>query len=259
MSHKLDTLLKNRNLIDYYILDQQNSITVNLNPVNKNYIISHERFENSSFSVIKSWELGSYFYGYNDKDNVFAEYNLFAVRGKKGEIKGLYNYEKGAFAVPIGLWEKISPQNFIIGKNEQLPKVNFLKKYGCFLAGFTLSTKVLPNEKVIYNNCFTKELITIDFNVTETYYALLNPDGTIRANQIFRGKSLSTVTDIIDLDKYESLMNFKATRKKDLEELKQQKKERYQQLLAAQPYESVSPYQDQEVLKVLCLKKKNTN
>ncbi len=253
--NELETLLNNRNLIDYFILDQQNSITVNINPSNQNYIICHERLKNGCFSVIKKWELKTYLYGYSDKDNVFKEYNLFAVRGKKGQIKGLYNYEKEAFAVPIGLWENISQHNFITWKNEQLPKVNFLDKYGCFLASFTLSTKVLPNEKIIYNNCYTKELITIDFNVTETYYALLNPNGTIRSNQILKGNSLSTITDIINLDNYESLIDFKATRKRELEKLKQQKKEQYQQLIATRSYDNVSPYQDQEVLKILRLRK----
>ncbi len=57
-----------------------------------------------------------------------------------------------------------------------------------------------------------------------TYYAILNVDGTIRGNKLFKGNLFSTKEETIDLDKYESIEAFKLERKEWCNQIKQKNK-----------------------------------
>ena len=102
----------------------------------------------------------------------------------------------------------------------------------------------------------TNEKIVESFGVKDgTYYAILNTDGTIRGNKLFKGSSFSKISQIIDLDQYESLDAFKQERKQLCNDKKQKQKQEYQQMIETRNDGSISPYLDSEVAKVLGLKK----
>lgn len=133
---------------------------------------------------------------------------------------------------------------------------SILKKYNGFLASFGIRSDYEEDDVYAYDNPITGERIVESFVVEDgDYYAILNIDGTIRGNKLFKGKSFSKITKIIDLDEYESLDAFKKERKQLCNDKKQKSKQEYYQLVESRNDGSISPYLDSEVAKVLNLKK----
>ena len=106
-----------------------------------------------------------------------------------------------------------------------------------------------------YTNPVTNEKMVASFGFDDgIYYAILNIDGTIRGNKLFKGSSFSRISQIIDLNEYESLGAFKQERKQLCNDKKKKLKQEYQQMIEARNDGSISPYLDSEVAKVLGLK-----
>ena len=79
-------------------------------------------------------------------------------------------------------------------------------------------------------------------------------DGSIRGNKLFRGKNFSKIEEIIDLNEYESLENFKELRKAKCNEIKQLQKQEYYRMIKERNNGSISPYLDEEVARIISLK-----
>lgn len=77
-----------------------------------------------------------------------------------------------------------------------------------------------PTDYIRYTHPITKEKMYKSFALTETYYALVNTDGTIRGNKLFKGANFSEITEIIDLKAYSSLREFKEIRIKELYQIR---------------------------------------
>lgn len=171
--------------------------------------------------------------------------NLFNIQGCDGNFNAIYNYKEGKFIVPQNTWELIeSDQNDII-----------LKKYNVFLASFKIKSDYEEDDIFSYNNTITGEKIVECFGVSDgNYFAILNIDGTIRWNKLFKGESFSAITEIINLNEYESLDKFKKERKQLCNNIKIEKKQKYYELIESRNDGSISPYLDNEVIKVLNLK-----
>ena len=69
--------------------------------------------------------------------------------------------------------------------------------------------------------------------------------------KLFKGTTFWEVTDVIDLNKYLSLKDFKKQRKQELETLKNKEFFDYLKEIVVRNDNSISPYKDSEVLKVL--------
>lgn len=130
--------------------------------------------------------------------------NLFNIQGCDGNFNAIYNYKEGKFIVLQNTWKLIeSDQNDII-----------LKKYNGFLASFKIKSDYEEDDIFSYNNTITGEKIVECFGISDgNYFAILNIDGTIRWNKLFKGESFSAITEIINLNEYESLDEFKKERK----------------------------------------------
>ena len=206
----------------------------------------HKRLNKDRLVVVNRWSLDSYVFGYDYNLTVIKDLDLFKVQKSDGNFDALYNYKEGKFIVPQNIFKKIDS-----GNNNSI-----LKKYDGFLATLEISSDYEKDDIYAYDNPITDERIVEAFSVYDkNYYAIIESDGKIRGNKLFKGTSFSKITDIIDLDNYSSLEEFINIRKQICNEQKQIKKCAYHKLLETRNDGSISPYLDTEVAKVLNLKK----
>lgn len=244
---KIEKLISQQTAEDKYILDDENAIIVilsNNNHLEHFYIMIHERLVDNKLVEINRWPLRSYYFGYIHDVTVIKDFNLFKVQNGSGNFNALYNYKENKFVVPQNTWELVKS-----GRDNSI-----LKKYNGFLASFKIISDYEEDDVYAYDNTITNERIVESFYVEDgNYYAILNLDGTIRGNKLFKGKSFSKITKIIDLNEYESLDAFKNERKQLCNNEKQKSKQEYHKLLESRNDGSISPYLDNEVAKVLKL------
>lgn len=247
---QIKKLVSSQKTEDRYILDDENAIIViennDRNTHSEYYIMIHQRLENGILVEIDRWYISGYYFGSIHDVTVIKDLNLFQVQNSCGAFNALYDYKNGKFVVPRGVWGVVES-----GRNNSI-----LKKYNGFLASFGISSDYEEGDVYSYINPMTNEKIVESFGVKDgTYYAILNTDGTIRGNKLFKGSSFSKISQIIDLDQYESLDAFKQERKQLCNDKKQKQKQEYQQMIETRNDGSISPYLDGEVAKVLGLKK----
>lgn len=243
---------ENQIIKDKYILDDENVIVVIANSDKSDkenrYKMIHLRMNDNRLLEINRWYMKVYFYGGIHKVTQIKELDLFQVQNENGSFNSLYDYKKGKFVVPRGIWKIVDS-----GRDNK-----FLEKYNGFLATIEIKSDYEEDDVYAYDNPITKEKIVESFGVKDSYYyAILNIDGTIRGNKLFKGESFSKITEIIDLSKYESVIEFKNERKSICNETKRRKKQEYYQLLESRNDGSISPYLDSEVIKILKLDQKN--
>ncbi|MBE6140979.1 MAG: hypothetical protein E7172_05585 [Firmicutes bacterium] len=243
-------LVSSQKTRDRFILDDENAIILIDNDDQSThkdyYIMIHQRLTNGKLVEMNRWYIRSYYYGPIQKASVIKDLNLFLVQNMGGSFSSLYDYKNANFVVPRNIWDIIES-----GYNDE-----YLKKYNGFLATFEISSDYEEGDVFSYTNPITNAKITKSFMVKDgSYYAILNIDGTIRGNKIFKGSSFSEITEIIDLSKYDSLSAFKEERKQLCNDKKQEKRKEYHQMIELRNDGSISPYLDSEVAKVLNLKK----
>ena len=234
---------------DKYILDDENAIMVIKNndthTHSEHYIMIHQRLQNGRLVEINRCYINSYYFGTIHDRSQIKELNLFKIQNGCGTFDALYDYKNGKFVVPQGVWREI-----ITGRNNEI-----LNKYNGFLATFEISADYEEGDVFSYINPMTNEKMVASFGANDgSYYAIINIDGTIRSNKLFKGNSFSRISQIIDLDKYESLDAFKQERKQICNAQKQKEKQEYQKMIETRNDGSISPYLDSEVAKVLDLK-----
>lgn len=243
---KIERLVSEQKAEDNFILDDENAIIVIHADEPTGYIMIHERLINNKLVEINRWPIDCYYFGTIHDITPIKEFNLFQVQNNGGAFNALYDYKKGIFVVPQNIWGVVDS-----GRNNSL-----LKKYGGFLASFSISSNHEDGDVYAYDNPITGARIVESFCVKDdNYYAIIEVDGSIRGNKLFKGCSFSKITDIIDLDEYESLEEFKHERIQMCNAIKKKNKEEYYQMLKTRNDGSISPYLDSEVAKILNLKK----
>ncbi len=231
-----------------FILDDEDVIMV-INPTDTHdgYSMVHKRLVNGQLVEIKRWPIRSYFYGYCTKDVIVEGLNLFKTQGVTGDsMASLYDYKAGEFVVQPQVWDSITEGT----------KGQYLENYNGFLAGFRVHSDYESDDVYHYDNPVTGEKVVECHSIcTDTFYAMLNTDGTIRGNKLFYGSSFSRIREIIDLGGYASVEDFKDNVRKECNDKKKKSKEAYYQLLADRNDGSISPYLDSEVNNILKLGK----
>jgi len=247
---QIKILVSSRKTEDRYILDDENAIIVIENNDryihSEYYIMIHQRLEDEELVEINRWYISGYYFGSIHYITVIKDLNLFQVQNSCGNFNALYDYKNGKFVVPRGVWNVVES-----GSNNSI-----LNKYDGFLASFSISSDYEEGDVFSWINPMTNERIVESFGVKDgIYFAILNIDGTIRGNKLFKGDSFSKISQIIDLDKYESLEAFKQERKQLCNDIKKQQKQEYQKMIETRNDGSISPYLESEVAKILLLKK----
>jgi hypothetical protein len=197
LENMIDILIKEEKSDDYYILDKENVIIV-IKDGDK-YKMIHKRLIDNKLIEINSWYLNSYFFGYANSDVCLSNLNLFKVQGKFGKLNSLYDYKTAKFIVSPNTWDYLS--------------FDYMDMYQCFLAHFEIKSTYQEDDILYLTSPITNERVTKSFSVKDSsYYALLNYDGSIRCNKLFKGNSFSQIEEIIDLNNYQSLEDFKKER-----------------------------------------------
>lgn len=241
---KINDYISCKHILDSYILDDYNAILV-IKDEDTGYNMLHVRLVNEKIEVINRWHLNNYHFGFIHDITIIKSLNIFQVQNVEGNFNALYNYREGKFIVPIGIWNAIDA-----GRRNCI-----LNKYNGFLAYFTVESDYEDDDKYSYVNEVTGDRIFESFTINDgTYFALINVDGTIRGNKLFKGATFSKITEIIDLEKYDSIDEFKKERIQACNSQKQDNKQKYHELLESRNDGSISPYFDSEVAKVLSLK-----
>lgn len=246
---KIKSLISSPNVLDHFILDDQNVIVIvnsNKRSIYSDYYMIHKRLENGKFTEIFKYPLESY--TFNDKDvlPVISEVGLFKVPNKGGISNCIYDYKNGKMIISKDTWDYLE-----FGLNNSL-----LEKYNCIFASLTISSDFINGDSYTYVSPLNGKTVVESFKVVDgTYFAILNPDGTIRGNKLFKGDSLSKVDKIIDLKHYKSLDDFKNQRKKLCNDRKNREKQKYFKQLNESDNKSMSSCFSNDVIKVLNLKK----
>lgn len=243
---KIEKILSKQDVLDKYILDDENVIIVVYNSAINEYTMIHKRLVDNYLERINSWQVKAYYFGSIHNITVIPDLNLFQVQNNCGSFNALYDFKEAKFVVSQNIWGNVEA-----GRNNE-----YLEKYNGFLAMFEVKSDYEEGDVYSYDNPITGERIVESFAVSDDiYYAIIDFDGTIRGNKLFKGSSFSKITEIIDLDNYESIDQFKNERKKICNEKKQKAKNEYFQMIESRNDGSISPYLDSEVAKVLKLGK----
>lgn len=229
---------------DVTILDDKNAIVVFRD--NGNSIIVHERLVEGQ--LIKISKRISFDYDYfEDKFSLINQLSLLKKANHREDYNLTYQYKKNSYIIDNGIWNTISFPN---GNND------LLKKHKCAVGMLKISSDFEEGDKYSFISPITGEKVIETLEINDgNYFAILNFDGTIRGNTLFKGNSVAQAEDPIDLNDCGSLEDFIQFRKNLCNEMKQRNKNAYQEIIEKRNDGSISPYLDSEVMHVIKLKK----
>ncbi len=237
---KIERLIRRQRKEDKYILDNNNAIIIT--KTNNFYTMIHYRLINDTLIEINRWKVNSYYFGYIQELSLIKNFNLFKVQNGTGNFNAIYNYKLDKFIIPQNKWEIID--------------FNLFNDYKCFLCSFNINSNFTNDDIYTYFNEITNRNETEKFYFNDgKYFALIDVNGNIIGNKLLKGFSLSKITDIIDLNDYNSLEEFKNSRILYCNNEKERLKEEHYKKLQANS--TNSPYLDNEVSKILKLNSRN--
>ncbi len=243
-------LLKSIDIEEALILDEKNAIIITSiesndddnyqEEKNLNYIMSHVQLKDQELQFVSQWNMDLFYYGILKRDQWLKDLKLFKIW--TGRKQGLYDYTKGKFIIPLNDWDTL-----LFGNHKE-----YIKKYKGILATFELTSEFEKGDVFTYINPVTSQSMIESFKIQDKpYFAILNFDGSIRGNKLFYGNDFSKIEDIIDLNHYDSLQDFKKQRKAILTNIKREKKLEYEKRLKSKQEKNLSPYLDDEVYKIV--------
>lgn len=227
-------LLKTERVFDKFILDAKNVMAVYKNEDERGkYKIVHKRLENGTLVDLNTWYSNVYSKNYF----AFDKKGFLKVNRNYYSFQALYDYKNANFIVPFDEWNYLTDV--------------YLEKYNGYVASFNIMSPISTQMSSI--NIYSGEVNFDDSHFIDgPYFAFINVDGSIRGNKLFKGNSLSQVVEIIDLNNYKSLDEFKSERLEFLNNsLGVNNKEDILNILAKTYHE----YLTKEVFEVIELKK----
>ena len=245
-------------LVKTYILDDENAIAISYLPMsddNRRFIMTHYQMSYGKLYNITTYRMR----GSHGKH--LKKYKLFLIMKDNYDYENhciaIYDYQQEKFIVETDTFDNIGYDSSMSIIDQCTPRIDYLKQHNCFFAYFTLvSNNKLGDDGVQYKCSINGSYYWYDFGLpTETYFAFVNLDGTIRGNSLFNGDDITKIEQIINLGPYGSLEAFKIQRRNELNEIIRQNKKAYYDKVGTGDFENPSPYMDQEVIKVMTLSK----
>ncbi len=234
---QLIKLLKKEKPMQYFILDAKNAIAIFRKGPNYIGEFIHYRLNNNALEEVTKFESSILLENYIS----IIPGTTDLVRICEAGVRAIYNYKTAKFIIPEGIWNNIYYDEII------------LNNFQGILVSLDINS---DNYSYVYNNAIYDAMFhnpeKQNFNFQERYYAVINLDGTIRANKLFKGEDFPKVTEIIDLNTYASLNDFILKRKQVCNSIAQAQKEKFVKDI------NNSIYLDKEVVQVLELKKDNS-
>ncbi len=214
--------LFNYQIVDSYILDRRNAIIVINSDEPVGYIMIHEKLMRGKLEEINRWPMDYYCFGFSIDDVVVPNLPLFKVQNSNGGFGALYNYRNGDFVIPRNTWDELD-----FGDDNRIIQTD-----NAVLTSFQLKSDYESGDIICYKDPVTNEYVTHSFVMNDpNYYALVTLDKKIRDNALFKGTNLAKITEIIDLNQYASLEDFKNQRIQELNQMKQERKQKFYQQL----------------------------
>ena len=233
---QLIKLIKKEKPMKYFILDDKNGIGIFKKGPNYVGEFIHYRLNNNVLEEVKKFESSILLDNYIS----IIPGTTDLVRICNGGVRAIYNYKTAQFIVPEGIWHNIYYGEEILSSFQGI----------LVYLDIDSDTYSFAYNNAVYDAMF-HDLEKQNFNFQERYYAIINFDGTIRANKLFKGESFHKITEIIDLNNYSSLQEFIEERKQICNEQAKGKRDEFINRL-----NKGSPYIDKEVVQVLNLKKR---
>ncbi len=173
---------------DGYLLDSENAIIVRKNKeedkYDGHYVMIHQRLVDRNLVEINRWYLPGYYFGSIHNISVIKDFDLFKVQNGMGDFGSLYDYKNGKFIVPQGAFAKLD-----FGCHNEI-----LKEYHGVIGSFSICSDYKKYDSYSYVNAITGKVERRFFKVRKgDYYGMLNLDGSIRGNQLFRGILLQSL------------------------------------------------------------------
>lgn len=234
---QLVKLMKERKPLNYYVLDNTNAIAVFKKDSNYMGEFIHYRLNNNELIEVKKFESSILFNNYISVIPGTTD----LVRICQIGVNAIYNYKTAQFIVPEGIWSSIHYDDWILNTNKGILVTLDIESE---LVSYSYDNKIY---NVMYNSD-QKQC----FSVKEHYYAIINLDGSIRSNKLFKGDHFWEITEAIDLNNYPSLNDFILKRKQVCNEQAEAQKNEFIKGIN-------NNFLDKEVVQILNLSKKPTN
>ena len=222
---------------DIILLDNNNRIIIKRSDDNLTYDMVHERLVNNKYIKVNKWSINNYYDKSINDISCIKDLHIIQIQNGYGNFNAWYDYINDKFIVKQGIWDEIS-----FGKLNE-----YIREYNGAIASFTIKSDYEDNDIYTYYNNINDQKNIGTFQVTDgIYYAIINLDGTIRGNKLFKGQSIYSVREIINLNEYHNLSNFISIRKKVCNQIKNDRKKAYYDLIKSRNNNNYSPYLDED-------------
>ena len=233
----IEKYLRKLNCESKYILDNNNAIIVNRLKKTNNFLYEHLRLVDDKVVVINKWFRQVHILDLYLNNMILRNENLISLDGELDSFNELYNYKTCKFIVEPPTYDYLT-----IGKG----RIDYLNEYDGFLASFKVKSDPYDDDYVSWIDKVTGEDVSYRFLYEEQYFAIVNKDGSIRNNKVFKGNSFSEITAIEDISKFNSLDDFKNYIRRKLNTEKYKEKYKYLYSNEQQPI-----YKENEVLELI--------
>lgn len=167
---------------NYVLIDNTSAIVARKDKKYGNFTLTHYELKNKKLVKIYEWKQDRFC---NNK-LIFPCYindDLFLQYGSDGEcLYAIYNYKKGKLIKPKENWDNIFIHNnhkHCNGDRNINEHLNYLDTFNGLLGSFTIEG---GSDSIIYFNPLVKMTQEKHIKAKETFFAIINRDGSIKNN-----------------------------------------------------------------------------
>lgn len=183
------------------------------------YLVIHYRIEDGQYIEINHWDESCLWHKNYFKHNervplVLDDCVLIPSPFILAHLyERLYNYKNGKFVIDEGVWDSLYfiPYDYL--------------HYNCIYGGFSLNSLSKSLEFAYIDPFSSLEQQKSFYIKYMKHFGVLNLDGTIRDNKIFIGTDLTNLKEMVDLNNYSSLKEYKKEIILEMEKRKEQIRE----------------------------------
>lgn len=161
----------------------------------------------------------------------------------------MYDLNNSKVLIEAGLFDSFAFYSSEVSEAKGHDVIDYTKDFDAIVGVFDIVSRD-EDDIYTYNDPLTGATVTCDFGIHEgNYYAMINMDGTIRSNKMFRGNDFSKIEFIVDMDEFKSLEAYKVYRQDVVNRRKQNLKKDFNKSM--ETYGAYFPYQNEGVIKLL--------
>lgn len=168
---------------------------------------------------------------------------------EEAQTELMYDLNNSKVLIEAGLFDSFAFYSSEVSEAKGHDVIDYTKDFNAIIGVFDIVSRD-EDDIYTYNDPLTGATVTCDFGIHEgNYYAMINMDGTIRSNKLFRGNDFSKIEFIVDMDEFKSLEAYKEYRQDVVNRRKQNLKKDFNKSM--ETYGAYFPYQNEGVIKLL--------